>query len=290
MAVAAGFAALAMAGATGHAAEEEAAPGRKYAGGTRVRISTLGLSFAVPKGWVGALSPDGSSFLIGHETKPGLVVGRAEPGATMDGLKAQLGQPLPLDEATVLQPVGTPSMRGKNVTAEYTLRTPDGQQFVGVAEAMITGKGTAVAFVAMGPTASKGEYRTLVRGVIASVRTVAPPKGSSSGAWADALRGKALTFLKTSNGLSQKKHLSLCADGSFRFVGSETYLSSGGGSDFSAVGRDGDAGRWVIQGSTLSLTGNDGSVSTFGLAENGQRGELLVNGNRWFVTRDARCN
>ena len=64
---------------------------------------------------------------------------------------------------------------------------------------------------------------------------------SNGGGWDGSLRGRSLTYYKTSSGYSVKKHMSFCSDGTFRYSSDEGYLSGG----FSAAGAGGDAGDQV---------------------------------------------
>ncbi|MEL7368698.1 MAG: hypothetical protein AAFN74_07295 [Myxococcota bacterium] len=254
-------------------------PGQVYPAGTHVGFEELGISFRLPKAFKGALRDE--VFLMASDQERGMILGIADTGVSMTDMIQQMSQPIPLD-STVLQPVGQPTRgRGKTVSSKYTATVGD-QVLAGRARARLLKDGTAVAFISIAPSAKSAQQR--LDAIFRSLRQMPKPKpGQSSGQWANKLRGNTLTYMKTGNGLSTKRHIQLCPNGQFTYYSSESYLSG----SFSGVGQGNNRGTYVIRGNALVLTWANGNVDRRSLST--KNGKTFVNGVRWFVQSGTDC-
>ena len=127
-------------------------------------------------------------MLLGSDTEAGLVLVMGKRGFTMADGQQLLAAPMPLDWATVLQPVGAPTKRGSVLSQRYTL----GAGLIGHARLRVF-ETTAILFVATGPEAETARVERLVETLLASAReerAAAPTTaaaGSRSGSLAKAL-------------------------------------------------------------------------------------------------------
>src|SRR5690606_9023219 len=114
-----------------------------------------------------------------------------------------------------------------------------GQGFVGVARAKVTGNGTAVAFIAVGPAAQKARYQKVTGGLMKSLRIMSDQQVAQGGqAWRSQLAGRALVQYDNQGDYSGKQRADFCSNGSYRYVSSSTYVTNGAISNFSGVGRN----------------------------------------------------
>lgn len=265
----------------------EVQPGQQYPAGTRVQFSVAKASFVIPNDWLGGLAPDGNAFMMGSNTKPGLLLATADLATSVEKLKKELSGPVPLDVQTVLTPKGPATVEGKTIRQTFTSQYGE-QVFAGFAEAKVFPSGIGVGFFAVGPKAQAAYYKKLVGQLSGSLREMKESEvAKASSGWVAKLKGRALTYYKTSGTYTTKRHMSLCADGTFLYKDDESYGSSMGGSNFSYVGAQGDSGRWKIAGSALQLVFDNGERSSYQLSN--RNGSTFVDGEKWFVTNDPRC-
>ncbi len=262
------------------AAPPNVEPGQQYAGGTTVRFAQIGLDLTIPKKWIGAVAPGGEAFVLVSQSEPGMILATAEPGTSVAKVKASMTETVPLDDVT-LTPAGPPKVKGDRLEQRYTTNNA---QIVGLAVAVVKDE-LGVGFVAVGPKTATKQYRALLAGLVKSLRFLPRPKpgDTGGGTWHAKLAGFALEHLKTSNGLSTSHTIHLCKDGSFSSSGGDSYLSGG----FSAVGSNGSAGTWRIEGATLTLNHRSGGATTHRLTSEGNK--TFLNGTRYFVANPASC-
>ncbi len=267
----------------------EIAPGATYPGGTEVGVAALGVSFTVPAGWTATLAPSGEALVMGSTTVPGLLVAMAEP-ATLEQAKQALSEIVPLDVMTNLVPTGELEVLGDRVRRSFdvALRPKQGGQGV----ALVGTNGTGVALLAAGPRARAATYTALLDEVAGSVvfSEIAAPEAAqpatppSTGAWADRVRGKRITYLYTSGDFSDTWKLDLCVDVTFRYYSSSSSSSVSSGSLFMS-GRD--RGVWTVSGDRIHLAYADGSTEDAALAGDG--GVVYWSGTKAWLDGVAIC-
>ncbi len=253
-------------------------PDKMYKSGARV--SHAGISFVVPTGWFGGVPSGSSVMVLGSKTQPGLVLVMIEPKITPDQLVEALSRPLPLDDATVLTPVGQAQRKGKTVTSRYQLQTPEGLM-QGRATATFDGSGRAVGFLALGPQTHQKQRGALLKRAIASVKFIKRPK-PGSGKGAAKLRGKKLMYMKTNHGFSEKKEIILCSSGVAYWASHSSSISQLG----SGVSRSEDQGVWWVQGKKLMISWNKGGMREERLAKGTPKRAAL---KHWFFVAQDQC-
>ena len=240
----------------------------------------IGLSVRVPQGFQAELTNEGA-FVLASDAPLAQAIGVGAPGQTKAALAQQMTAVIPIGGG-YFRPDGAPKSQGPFLVNRYTGTFGD-KTLVGWAQARLYGDGVGVTFLAIAET--EPVARRITAMLFKSIRPLPKPSKTevSTGPWAARLSGKSWVYLKTSNGLSTKKRFVLCADGRFSYYGSESYVSGG----FSALGRDGSEGRWMIQGSTLTLNWNDGDVVRSTVSADGSR--TYFDGVRWFQEGPAGC-
>ena len=276
--------------------------GRTYNAGTRVRSPELGISFVVPSEWSGGV-PDGvGAFLLASNTRPGLGLAMSQRSASRDEVLHAMGQPLTLDESTVLQPQGEPEVEGRWVKARFSWS--DGfDTLAGRAMALVDPGGNGVLYVAVGPETEAGHYADLVAGLASSTivapvgqKVAKPAAGGSTPLaeeWDAHLRGRRLTYITSyssgsSGGFSERKEAFLCRDGQFLYSNSSSLSVDTGGASAFGGGQGSGGGEWkvVTEGSSagIEFRWRDGETSRHLLEFTD--GKTYVDGSRWFVTDD----
>lgn len=167
---------------------------------------------------------------------------------------------------------------------------------------LTSGGGNVLVVLGVGlrPNVAKWEahLQRVAAGIDFNTRLAKEAEGSLSDSsalaksWIERLRGKKLTFLRTSQYETAKKVMILAADGTFTLAGNSLASISVGpyaeapAATASAIGRQGAEGRWriVSRGNQafLVLKASDGSQAEYELTLRGTATHL--DGVRWFVT------
>lgn len=268
--------------------------GTVYKGPRRLDVEMLRTSFQLSKGLSGTLR--GETFVMGHATKPGLILALSRLQIQSSELMAELQGPIPVDESVSLLLDGKVRKKGNKYSASY--RGP------GVVGAVIARRhaasGRAVAFISVAQSPSAlAALKPLAQKMAASVRFRALPKANAT--WKKRLSGKVFRSFNTTDTTTSKKTLTFCPDGryTFRSSSSGSSVSYGGtgtiSSGVSFAGQGGSGGTWTVVGNgantTLQLTDLEaGEVYGFALARNA-KGHWLFEGKRWLhdASTPARC-
>lgn len=94
--------------------------GQSYRAGVRVRVPNGTASFPIPAGWRGERLDEMAAVLLVSEKEAGFVLAFAVLNQTEDELFALLGEPQPITDTLVFEPIGTVTRQGKKLTATYT--------------------------------------------------------------------------------------------------------------------------------------------------------------------------
>jgi len=251
--------------------------------GDRVVSPTTGVAFTVPDGMSAALEGE-VVVLQGPNGSGGLVL--VDPTLTLDGAQAATRQGLVLGGAVFVA-----SGDGRRTGSTYTvpLATPDGS-YVGHGYATLA-TASPLSLVVVGPADASSKVASLFQAVVGSLgRAPAATASSSSGAWADALRGRQIRYYNTQDNSSESIRLDLCTDGT-AYAYSESAFHSDVYDlrpDVSGASSGLSTGRWTVQGSTLTVTWSDGSSDSRALSQ-GPSQALLLDGVRWLRADLERC-
>lgn len=263
----------------------ELIPGQEYSGPQTLTVSSVGVTFELPEGWVGGI-PDGQDFFI--MAKQGLdgFVLLSVSDASEPEILTMMGGNIPLEDGVTLVPLDKPKKAGKRITNTYTV---SGTEYKGHGVAVIGGHKMSFYAVAVAGTKDLAVAKKTAEKVATGVKfkkpveekVAATPKGKG-GEWDATVRGKRLLRLQTLNGYSERESFDLCADGrAFRSFNASGTSQLGSGSIHGNRG-----GSWSVVGNTLTAI-LDGSTYTFNMAWENQ--SFQMNGTRWFI-QDAQCN
>ena len=258
---------------------EEIKPGQRYNGPTVLSVGQLGLSFTLPRDWIGALQ--GDYFLVGSQTVGGLIILSSDK-MTIDQAKAWLSQPQALGDGYVLYPKGDPQVTQQTVRVNCAL-SDGATQLEGRVHVRIGPHGIGLAVVTVAPSRPLGPIAQAADAIEQSVQFSQPvaPKASVTGAWGSQLAGVKIIRFYTGSGYQEKEYYNFCPDGSFYRV-----FESGGATPNVASGAflDQNGGAWSASGSLdggqVHLQYRNGNTAVLQVAI--QNNKLMVNGKRWL--------
>lgn len=270
-------------------------PGTRYEGEVRLDFLDLGASFVLPAGWAGALPAAGGYFVMEGQSFPGYTFAVMEE-TSVEEAQSLMGDAIDLGGGIVLRPTGAVAVEGTLLTASYAV-SGAARASVGEIRAIVGEHGWGVAFIGTCPAESLSALsevldamsRSLVLGPLpelssaASVRPAAPRAGdgaASGGPWFGELSGYKLSHFYTRTGYTEEDYIWLCSDGRFY----KSFHSGGFGGGASGAFESKDGGQWMasgpMEGGTLALAFNDGSVSRYALTREGTK--LFLDGKRYF--------
>lgn len=287
------FAAFLMASLLPLAHGEEIVAGQLYSGGTELTSSTLGISVTIPQGWQGGL-PQGSSAIVldalNGEASMLLVFDRFN----QTQIESMMGQAIPLDEGTYLQPSGAPQV---SVTQTSQRIVVNDYQVMGSAIALTAyvsatelreGLSLAAIVFASSMTSELKQLTTAITAGIEVSAPVVPEQDRNAGGWQQYMQGRYIARFYTGSGYHEKQEMWLCSDGSFA-----TSFNAGGFSmdGFSGAMSDGNTGTWQAQGNLdqpglLILSYVNGKQASFQLV---LTDNLYLDGQKWLRGENERC-
>ena len=265
----------------------------------------LGIKFTIPQGWKGA--ENGGGFLIGSETKPGLVFMLPHEVNQIEALKREAAAGLQ-DEGVSLQKSGDFEEVGKGgIGAEFT-GLIQGQLAKAYVVGVINPLGSGVTIIsAATQDAYSDEYKKLAQEIAMSLKFSEPVEPPVTQEWRDALSGAKLTYMKSSyssggvsvngyssySGYSSHSEITLCPSGLFSYYSNNSMSVDTGGAFAGSAGNNDGQGQWKVgsdgQGvPVLTLQFQNGEVYTYKLSYEDKK--TYLNGTRYFRTYDANCN
>lgn len=264
-------------------------PGRIYAAGERISDPSSGLSLILPNGWRGALSPDGSVFMLESLSGEGLMIVRAD--AMDEGLaRSEMAAPVDLGGGVVLRPSGSIEEIGPgHLTSRFSVAgTPT--EMVSNVDVRLTDTGLGVAFVLLSPTASEAEQLAGMREFALSLGVEeVPAQQTGSDEWQPYLRGRYLARYYSGSGYTESTELWLCPNMEFFYNSQAGGFGGGASGAYQGLA----SGRWRAEGAgnrgQLFLDWSDGTTSQWLLEYDAQNDRLFLNGDRWLRGQNERC-
>jgi hypothetical protein len=278
---------------TAQTGSAELQAGQRYEAGTRVEVSSLGVSFVVPRDWFGGRPPGQEAFVLGSSTKRGVGLVFVRSGVSASQVAALLAEPQDMGSGVVLHPVGAPQVAGQRVSARYA-----GGVYAGQALALVGPAGNGIAFAYFGPQEEAGYHAALLEGLAGSARLQTPraPAGLA-GEWTSMLSGRMFKHFDRygtgGGGYTSERTLHLCSDGSYLYQGDSSFGINVPGAGAGGGGRSQAAGRWRIdeanqQEAILVLEASDGSASRPVLSRDASQ-SFHLDRNRVYWDRSDAC-
>ena len=273
----------------------------------QVDFPELGISFAVPSGWVGQVMEE--AFLMGHQSKPGFILLTTHEAASIDEMKATAEAGL-IDAANgiFLQPAGPLETIGNKGIGGLFSGNLGGQAAQAYLIGLINPHGSGVLIMSATSTELwSDQYPDLALTVAQSVQFSAAetPKVSAQGGslpdWQNRLGNTRLTYMDsyssydysnadytTGGGYSNEETIDLCKAGYFNFDSNHSMSVTGGpaASAYSNGNQQG-AGTWTVRAEpngnkVLVLTFYSGEVKEYVLSY--PNNEMHLNGYRYYHT------
>ena len=270
-------------------------PGRVYEGGERISEPTLGLTLTLPSGWRGALSPDGSGFVMESSAGDAFMFVVADRMSEEDA-RAQMSETIDLGTGVLLRPAGeVRQIATGHLSAEFSASGAPTELDASV-DVRLTQSGLGVAFILLAPPAAAAEHRSSMRefalslGVTEAAAPQAGVGGASNDEWLPYMRGRYLARYYTASGYTESTELWLCSDGTFYFNDQAGGFGGGASGAFQGLG----SGRWTASGAgasgTLVLNWSNGEQSTWSLGYDYEENKLYLNGDQWLRGQNERCS
>lgn len=279
---------------------EDLQAGKQYAAGVRVHARAEGVSFELPAEWFGGVPVQGSIFLVGSNTRPGLGMIIMRQNSSWQDIDGLLNQPQDLGEGVVLMPTGP----GRRTDRGYEIELSNGL-YTGYAIGRIGEAGNGIVLFFGGPRQNKQYYQQLVRQASDTVQFNQPQVSGAQQQWQSMLAGMMLKRMSSyySGGLdgayvggSSSESLHLCSDGSYAYFSSSSVAADGGmGGGYNASGYGGDSGavygQWSLEAmgdqTLLTLQEQSGAFSQHSLQF--YDGKTTLDGDRVYRVQSDRC-
>lgn len=267
-----------------------AVAGQPVVAGASASFPEIGLSLTIPEGWTGTLSTQTEGLFVLETAASDAQIFVTAEQATLEQIRAELAQPIPLSETVALQPTGTPQATSDGVSASYGAGGQGGS-VEAFARARVGGNGFAMLALALARPDDMPAVRSaadaLVEGaVFGAPQQPAAPADPGSSSWAADLAGKKITRFYTTTGYTEKETIWLCADG--RMARNFHVGGSDAAAEWSFADASDQSGTWTASADgSLVLTYADGSTSTYALSYD-EEGGLYLDGDR-FYREEANC-
>ncbi len=265
-------------------------PGLRYSGPKTLDITVLDTSCRLAKGLSGVLKAE--TFVMGHDSKPGLILGLSRQRIAAKALAEELSSPIPVSDGVTLSLNGRLNAKAGTLSANYR-----GDGVVGFAVARRDrATGRAFAFIAVAQdNRALALLKPLVKAMANSVRFRRPAGVNKK--WQRTLAGGVFKRFNTTSTTTSERTLTLCEDGTFLYRSSSSGMSvDGTGVGASFAGGSGTRGQWKVIGRggavSLQLSGEGSSadaVEAISVKHN-SRGHLLFDGTRWLQDSRTRAN
>ncbi len=253
--------------------------GASYAGPVTLEVPGLDIQFRLPAGFTGRATEEG--MLIGHKSRPGIILGTVRSQASVDAIKTELAGPIPLDEGAVLRLEGRIRVKGDRIEASYV-----GEGLTGYAIVRRNQAGRAIGSIAATKPQHLGGMK---RGAEAMARSVRFVKSKQSAYWRNFIRNKMWVYMNTGGGASTRTRITLCASGRFSYYGGTSVFSQTTGivsdTTVSGTSRGGYAGSWRVYGSPAKgqlILQADGASESTRLELRREKTRLFINGARYI--------
>ncbi len=265
----------------------------------------LGIKFTIPDGWKGAETEGG--FLMGSDTKPGLIVMLPHDVKDLNGLRQEAeaglqGEGISLSKSSEFESVGK-----EGIGAEFE-GLIQGEQAKAYVAGIINPFGSGVTIMAASTTSSyNNDYKELAKRIAMSLKFSQPVEPPVTQEWRNTLMGAKLTYLNSSyssgasydgystySGYSSRHEITLCPNGYFSDYSSNSMSVDTGGAFAGGGGNDSGQGKWSVVANAdgnpvLKLEFNNGEVSSYKLSY--EEGKTYLSGSRYFRTYDnTQCN
>ena len=259
----------------------EYGPGRRYDAGQRVEVSGIGLSFQIPAVWLGALV-DGA-FVLGSETEAGALLLLPNMSRSRSEIRAWFRDPMPLDDTTVLVPVGEPVVSGDRFQLAYrvVMNGAETQEAFAFVQGSIGSNGQVLTVAAIGASKDKKALVARQDELLGSVRFSVPQRPPELvGCWLN-------TDSSYTDGLSFTSSTRIVLDAAGNYQYTEKSMSSYSGvdsmgdwsGDSSVESGDGERGTYHTIGSQLFLVDPKGEYRE--LSFEMKNGSMVFNGARY---------
>lgn len=283
-------------------AQSELQPGQRYAEGSALKSSALGIALTLPQHWLGVFrqSGDQAVLMLGSNVVEGVGMAIMLRNQTAANISAMMNDAQDLGDNVVLRPDGAVTTQAGRMRARY-----QNAQYVGRALAVLGPRNIHVVYFYAGPRKNEELYAQLLQNIAASTRfteavtaAVQPAATGSNGDWQRFLSGMMLKYLSSYNsgggggGMATERSMHFCSDGSFAYASSSSMSIYVPGATAGSGGNRRDAGRWRVitsdqQQAEVLLVSDGGEEEHLHIRYDGQK--TFVGKQRWFRVESDVC-
>lgn len=286
-------------------AQVELEAGQQYKPGTQVTSSGIGVSFDLPKDWLGAHREGGGQevLMLGSHSIEGVGMAIFVKNQAAEQVVKLLNERQDLGNDVVLELDGAVTTQAGKASARYL-----NEIYVGRALAMIGPAKNHVIYFYAGPKKNEKLYTQLLSGLAASTKfaVARPPKSAPSTPpsafareWTRFLSGMMLKYLSSyhsgggGGGMTSERVLHLCSDGRFAYSGSSSLDIYVPGATAGGGGSTRSTGQWRIADpmqntAVLKLQIDGGGDQSLRISYDGEK--TFIGNERWFRVESDACN
>lgn len=265
----------------------------RYEGGTQISISSLGVTFPVPPGWHGGVTPGSPYMVLADNTNEVTIIILADEMKEAEIL-GQLQQKMSIDEGISIEPVGKVQREAQRWWGEYKVIGADDMKCY--AEIRLGSYNIGVGCIVLSlPSASErgknAAFYVLDHMSFRSPQTNTAVLGLPDKPYQDYLKVKSLRYSYSQGDFTDTDLIHLCSNGTYK-RSKESHPGSASGS---ATTHETSEGTWEATGQgaegILILHGKNGARNEFKLQyRSGAKGVgLYLNGYRYFIEDNNQC-
>lgn len=250
---------------------EELVPDTKYRGPVTLEVPSHGVSFRLPKGWLGFLS--GEYFLVGAEAFDGFISMAAEKLTPKQAL-AEFRKTQALGDGFKMHPKGKPTAKGNVIQVDVEVTNGD-QSNPGQLRAVIGKYGVGVVMGTVGVGQAFNRIQTVARAIEKSLIFSKPAASSASperihGCW---------KHFSSSGGYGSsftEAKLRIYPDGSYSYYSASSVSAAGQ----SVMSEDREEGRYGVGGNSVTFHPSGANAYSSKVSFDG---EIMYVGSRKYI-------
>lgn len=245
-----------------------------------------GYDFVVPAGWKSQQSDEGFGLVNAAQTI--VIAVKTHNYASFEAFAAEANL-----ERDGLELVGkVQDLSGGGKVFRTVKRTPQGTVVIDTS-VLFSPHGGGVAVVALSSETNAEEAFKKSVQIAQTVRFFKPQESDVATQWQKALSGKHLLYLYTASGYTERKDIYLCASGAFYQGSNAGGFNQNDSGDGSFGAHSGKSGTWKVSargGLKLILQFQNGATAEYTITRRQASNEVGLNGQRFFVQTQNKCN
>ena len=280
-------------------AATEIRPGQIYQPGSELRVSSVGISFQVPKGWRAFIPQGGAELVLQSIKSEAKMMVSAVANSDDQSIRKFMSETQQVDASTSLQPSSQVILNQNLFQQSYQIVGDNPKNLVANAYGKLGRNQTALFLIMLEPK-DQNLLASLGAQFLQAVEFTRPKNKASSKSdvgndkkWIRFLRGRTLLFTSEKDGVTKKKYIDLCRNGKAHLRDRDIFFSEDATHQFSAANENKRSGRWKVDNNQLQLIWKDGPSTKYALSGNynKQRTEWIMklDNEHWQYSINKVC-